>query len=57
MQHYAVIAGLIQFDFHQVQIPNVAIGKNPHTITEPPPCFTVGVIQGVATFLPTLRLT
>ena len=49
MLQYAVIAGMIQFALHLVQIPDFAIGKGlppTHTITEPPPCFTVGVIQG-----------
>ena len=29
MLHYAVIAGIIQFGLHLVQIPNFAIGKSP----------------------------
>ena len=42
---HAVIAGLIQFAFHQVQIPDFAMGKSPHNIIEPPLCLTVSVIQ------------
>ena len=34
---YAVIAGLIQFAFQLVQIPDFAIG----TIAEPPSCFII----------------
>ena len=56
MLQYTVIACLIQFALHLVQIPEFAIGKSSlYTITEPPPCFTVGVILGVAALLPTLH--
>ena len=48
MLQYAVIASLIQFAFHLMQIPNLAIGKSPLPITQPPPSFMIGVIQGVA---------
>ena len=46
MLQYAVNASLIQF-----ALPlNFAIGKNHKTITEPRPCFMIGMIQGVAAF-------
>ena len=51
-----MIAGLIQFSLHLGQISNFAIGKS-LSITEPPPYFTVGMIQGVAALSPTLRRT
>ena len=42
-----VISGLIQFALHLVQISGFGIGnwQKPFTLTENPPCFTVGVIQ------------
>ena len=52
MLQYAVVAGLIQFVLLLVQTPNFAIGKKKkkiHTITDPPPFFMVGVIQGFCT--------
>ena len=53
-----VIAGLIQYALHQVQIPDFPIlVKAPHSITEPPPFFMIGVIQGVAALSPTLFRT
>ncbi len=42
-----VITGPIQFALHQVQILDFAISKSPDLITEPPPRFTVGGMQGV----------
>ena len=56
MLQYGVIANLIQFDHYRVQIPDLAIGKSPTSITDLPPCFTVGV-KGVAAISPNLRLT
>ena len=48
----------IQFALHVVQIFNFAIGKSPQlTITEPSPCFMVGMILGVAALSSTLQLT
>ena len=51
MLQYAVIANLIQFALHLVQIRDFAIGKSTHphthTITELPPCFMVGVISNL----------
>ena len=57
MLQCVVIAGLIQFALHLVQIPDFAICKSPHAITEPRPCFVVGLVQGVAALAPTLRCT
>ena len=50
MLQYPVITSLIQFVLHLVQIPNFAKSKPTHTITEPPPCFMVSVIQTVKFF-------
>ena len=50
MLQYAVIAGLIQFALHLVKIPDPAIGKSPHTLTEPRLCFMVGMIFGSCSF-------
>ena len=55
MLQCAVIAGLIQFALHMMQIPDFALA--PHTISKPPPCFTVGVIQGVTAFSLVLHRT
>ena len=51
MLQFAVIASLVQFALHLVQITDFAISKSPphthtHTITERPPSFTVNVTQG-----------
>ena len=53
MQQYNVIAGLIQYALHLVKFPTFQLAKAPSTITEPHPCFTIGVIQGVAALSPT----
>ena len=52
---YSVIAGLIQFALHVMQILDFAIAKSCHppTIKEIPPCFKMGVIQVVAALSPT----
>ena len=48
MLQYVVIAGLIQFVLHLVQISDVATGKSqPDIITEPSPCFMVDLFQGL----------
>ena len=52
---YTVIAGLIQFAHHLVQIPDFPIDNPLQTITEPPLCFTVGGIKSVAAFSPANR--
>ena len=57
MLQYAVIASLIQFALSWCTSPTLQVAKALHTITEPPPCFTVGVIQKVAALSPTLRRT
>ena len=54
---YTVIAGLIRFALHLVQIPDFTISKSPHIITKPPPCFMVGVTLGTAALSPTLHHT
>ena len=54
---HAVIAGLIEFAFHLVQIPDFVIGKSPHTLIEPSHYFTVSVMQGILALSPTLRRT
>ena len=56
MLQFAVIVDLIQFVLHLVQIPEFDIGKSPPPL-EPPPYFTIDVIQGVAALSPTLRRT
>ena len=48
MLQYTEIDNLNLFPLHLVQIPDFAIGKAPHAITEPPVCFTVAVTLKVA---------
>ena len=55
MWQYAVKASLFQFVLHLVQISDFAIGKSPQPITEPPLCFTVGVIQEGEALSPTFH--
>ena len=38
----AVVAMLVQYAFNLNNPPTVSPAKHPHTITPPPPCFTVG---------------
>ena len=57
MLQYAVVASLIQFALHLVQILILQLTKTPYTITEPIPYFMIGVIQEVAALSPTLRHT
>ena len=47
MLQYAVIAGLIQFVLHLVQIPDFPVGKSSlhHNTASSTPCFTVAVIR------------
>ena len=54
MLQYAMIASLIQFALHPVQIPDFAIGKRSYNLTESSPCFTVDVIQEVVALSSTL---
>ena len=53
MLQYAVIATLIEFALHMVQIPDFATDKSLHPttrITEPPSRLTVSVIRGLQLF-------
>ena len=57
----AVVASLIQFVLHLVQIPDFQLAKalppHIHPIKEPPPCFMVGMIQRVAALSLTYHCT
>ena len=57
MLQHAVIASLIQFAFTWCKSPTLKVAKASRTMTKLPPCFMVGVIQGVAALSPTLHCT